>query len=136
MQLRFLVILSFLNFGLSIFEVYAQKYKYKDLYPILEAKDYGSGEPGLRKFLQDNPDHPNANLQMAFYYDEFLEDCENALIYYKTALGLIDEKEVSKNEKYYLAYSRRDLRTGKYAVKFTDVQFDIEKRIESCSKSP
>ena len=121
----------------------AQKVKYKDLFVLLNAKDYKQSEPFLRRFLVQDPEHGNANLHMAFFHEykrdqqDLLKDTDNFLaysdsmkIFYDKAYSYIDEKEVKKNDEYYQDYYRRDLRTGKYGVKLDDVQFDIEKRLE------
>ena len=113
--------------------VEAQKIKYKDLFPLLEAEDYTTGQESLRSFLAANPDHPSANLEMGFMAESFLQDCELAVQHFQKALELIDDKEVKKNEKYYLRYQRRDLRTGKVGVKAPDIQLDLEERIKKCS---
>jgi len=125
--------------------LFGQKIKYKDLYVLLNAKKYDQAEPFLKRFLSDpkNADHPNANLQMGFTYEErskkndildetdlLKENIDSALIFYNKSYSLITEKEVKKREEYYQAYNRRDLRTGKFGVKLSDVQLDIETRIK------
>jgi len=87
----------------------------------------------LEGFLEVNPDHPSANLQMGFLAESYLEDCEQSVYYFERALDLIDEKELKKNKDYYLQYQRRNLRTGKIGVKLPDIQLDIEQRISKCS---
>ncbi len=124
----------------------AQKIKYKDLFLLLETGKYDDGEPILKNFLKEekNADHANANLQMAFIFnkkvddgdvllksDELIVNADSALIYYSLALKYIDEKEIKKNDEYYQAYQRRDIRTGKFGIKLADVQFDLEKRISN-----
>ena len=112
---HFIFIITLLFFD-SIAE--AQKIKYKDLFFVLDTKNYKDGEPLLRKFLSDpkNADQPNANLQFAFLYK---------------ALELITEKEIKKNDEYYQAYQRRDVRTGKFGIKLADVTFDIQNKIKA-----
>ncbi|MEQ8425303.1 MAG: hypothetical protein RIA63_11380, partial [Cyclobacteriaceae bacterium] len=51
--------------------------------------------------------------------------------FYDKAYKQIDDKEVRRNDEYYQAYNRRDLRTGKFGVKLSDVQFDLEKKMQS-----
>ena len=56
---------------------------------------------------------------------------DSAKYYYGRALEYTTEKFVKKHDDdYYLEFSRRDMRTGKFEVKFSDVQYDIEQRIE------
>ena len=124
--------------------VEAQKIKYKDLFYLIETGNYKDSDPLLKAYIKDpkNVDDANANLQMAYLYErevaatDVLFDSEklvmyadSALYYYDQALKYIDEKEVTKkNEEYYQAFQRRDIRTGKFGVKLADVQFDIENR--------
>jgi len=131
---------------LIIGQLCAQKIKYKDLYPLLSVKKYDDAEPFLKQFLQDdkNVDHPNANFQMAMIYNEkALEDdvlketarfeshADSAIIYYEYALKYIDDREVRRNDEYYVAYKRRDIRTGKFGINLGDIQFDIEEKIKA-----
>ena len=126
----------------SVASVHAQKIKYKDLYVLLSANDYDQALPFLRRFLIQDPDHPNANFNMAKYYeyamdqkdmlkegDEFVAYGDSCYSYYEKSYALITEKEVKKNDKYYQDYYRRDLRTGKYGVKLTDIQLDVETKM-------
>ena len=53
---------------LLCFDLFAQKIKYKDLFVLLNAKDYNVAEPFLRRFMLQDPDHPNANFNMALFY--------------------------------------------------------------------
>lgn len=123
----------------------AQKVKYKDLYFLLDTKKYDDAEPFLREFLKDpkNIDHANAHFQMAMIFQEksrkndvLLEteslnnNIDSAVLYYQKALTLIDEKEIKRNDEFYQAYKRRDIRTGKFGIKLADVHFDIEKKVE------
>ena len=122
---------------------YAQKVKYKDLFVLLDGKNYKDAAPFLRKFLADqkNDLHPNANFQMGLLYEQLAKQVnilkatdqhsvyvDSALLHFKKSLSLITEKEVKKNDEYYQAYSRRDMRTGKFGVKLSDVHYDIEKK--------
>ncbi|MDX1627876.1 MAG: hypothetical protein R3345_04200 [Fulvivirga sp.] len=125
----------------------AQKVKYKDLYPLLAAKKYEQAEPFLRQFIQDEKNrdkYPNSLLQMAFVYhekalnddvlletDQLKNHVDSAVYYYQWALKMIDDKAVRKNDEYYLAYKRRDVRTGKFGINLGDVQFDIEEKIKA-----
>ena len=122
---------------------YGQKIKYKDLFLLLNAKQYTDAEPFLKKYLKDNPDNPNALLFMGIIYheksnkDDVLKQTEvlksnidSAVIFYDKAYKLMTEKEIRRNDEYYESYKRRDLRTGDFAIKLSDVQFDLEKRIQ------
>ena len=60
-----------------------------------------------------------------------IANMDSAIFHYDKARKTLDEREVRKNKEYYEAYNRRDLRTGEFGVKLSDIQFDIEKKIES-----
>ncbi|WP_109833149.1 hypothetical protein [Reichenbachiella versicolor] len=123
-----------------------QKLKYKDIFPELDAKNYEVALPKLEAFLAEpkNSDHPNGNYQMAIYYDQIvdkshlikdstaiLEASAKALEYFTKAKEYITEKELKKNDDFYQSFYRRDLRTGEFGIKISDVHLDIEKKIES-----
>ncbi|WP_420318338.1 hypothetical protein [Ekhidna sp.] len=135
-----------LSIVLSVFsfETFAQKIKYKDLYPILEAKNYDEGIPKLKQYLNDG-DHKkeaNPNLQMGIWLHSRLMNLENAnntkisqvgdsaLFFLNKAKGLIDEKELKRNDKYYQEFLRRDLRSGKFLIKVSDVHLNIENMVD------
>ena len=121
----------------------AQKVKYKDLFPLLDAKRYDEAEPFLKTFLVQESDHPNANLQMGFVLEsktrksDIFKDKDNisvfadsAIIYFNKFNTLLNEKEIKKRDEYYQEYNRRDLRTGKFGIKEQDIRYDIENRIK------
>ncbi len=120
-----------------------QKIKYKDLFVLLSAKQYSEAEPFLKKYLKDNTDNPNAYLYMGLILEDkaahadILKETErysslldSAVLYFALANKGMTEKEVSRNEDYYQMYNRRDLRTGKFGVKHSDVLLDIESRMK------
>lgn len=122
---------------------FGQKIKYKDLFALLNARQYADAEPFLRKYLKDNDDNPNAFLQMGFIFQEKSQKsdvlketqaaktfADSAVIFYDKALKTITEKELKRNDEYYESYRRRDLRTGEFSIKLSDVQLEIEKRIQ------
>ncbi|MFK7952386.1 MAG: hypothetical protein AB8B73_06035 [Ekhidna sp.] len=119
-----------------------QKVKYKDIFPSLDAKKWDEVGMHLPAFLIDKKAGPNAHLQMGFMlHDNLLElDAvsnanrvsslgDSTIMFYSKAKELITEKEL-KNDKYYLAFNRRDLRTGKFGIKLSDVHLEIEKKIK------
>ena len=121
----------------------AQKVKYKDLILLLNAKQYDQAEPFLKKYLKDNDDNPNAYLFMGIIFHEkaskkdvlkettlMVQDMDSAVLFYDKAYKAIDEKEIKRNSEYYEAYNRRDLRTGEFGVKLSDVKFDLEKKMQ------
>ncbi len=123
----------------------AQKIKYKDLFPLLNSKNYSAeNEANLRIFLKnEKKPHANGNLQLAYimekeFYDyDLLADtteidlaADSAIFQLKKAKELIDEKELKRNDEYYQSFYRRDLRTGDFGIKISDVHLDLEKKVE------
>ncbi|SMD32985.1 hypothetical protein SAMN04488029_1346 [Reichenbachiella faecimaris] len=124
-----------------------KKLKYdKDIFPLIEAKNYDQAMPLLWDYLSDpkNADEPNPNLQVGLYYEGLVNDyhiisdstailgaSDTAVIYLTKAKTLITEKELKKNDDFYQAFHRRDLRTGDFGIKISDVQLDIEKKLQS-----
>ena len=122
---------------------FSQKVKYKDLFVLLNAKQFENAEPFLKKYLRDNTDNPNAYLFMGMIYQdratkldylkqtrELVTMIDSAVYFYEKASKGITEKELSRNDEYYQMYNRRDLRTGKFGVKLSDVQLDLENKMK------
>jgi hypothetical protein len=135
--------IKFLVLFLVVTTAYGQKVKYKDIWALLNTKQYDAAEPFLRKYLQENTDNPNAFLYMGTIFQEkslkedvlkntgrAISGMDSAIFYFDKAYKTITEREVKKNSDLYQAYNRRDLRTGEFGVKLSDIQFDLEKRME------
>ena len=133
----------------SVHFSFAQKIKYKDLFPILDSKNWEVGGPQLKTFLSDpkNAEAPNAHLQMALMLEDRFNKMDaamdtvavyssgdSAIYFFGKAKGFITAKELKKNDQYYQAFFRRDLRTGDFGIKESDVHLDIEKKIETIEK--
>jgi hypothetical protein len=123
--------------------VTAQKVKYKEIFPLLNNKQYDLAEPFLKTYMKEVTDNPNSYLFMGIIYKEKAEKedillntdrciqlMDSAILFFDKALKTIDEKEIRKNKEYYLNYNRRDLRSGEFEVKLSDIQFDLQKKIE------
>ena len=134
---------------LSIQFAYSQKVKYKDLFILLNSKKYEEAEPFLRTFVSDpkNSDHANAHFHMALMFEFkanrndiltqnqlLVNNIDSAVYYFSLAKNMIDEKEISKNDDYYQIYSRRDLRTGKFGIKLSDIHFEIENKVNTLAE--
>ena len=123
-----------------------KKVKYKDIWGLLSTKQYEAAEPFLKEYLKENED-PNGYLFMGIIYQEksgkddilkqtplAIAHMDSAIIFYKKAYQTITEKEIKRKDEYYQSYNRRDLRTGEFGVKLSDIQFDLEKKMEEVKK--
>jgi hypothetical protein len=132
----------FLSLFCATHLAFSQKVKYKDIFPLLEKKQYDAAEPLLKKYLEKEQDNPNAVLymgiiQMEKYFKLQSTDPQGAgkakdeaIRYLTQAKNEVNEWEVSKNEDYYTYYKRRNVRTGKVEVNASDVTYDIENRLK------
>jgi len=122
----------------------AQKVKYKDLIELLNAKQYEMAEPFLKRYLKETTDNASAYLYMGIIYQEkslkndilkqtegLIISLDSAIYFYDKALPMITEKEIKRNDENYQMYTRRDLRTGEFGIKQSDVQLDIETRVKA-----
>jgi hypothetical protein len=145
MKLLSVIVLLFL----ASFQTHAQKLKYKDIFPLISEKKYDEGEPLLRAYMNDkkNADDANATLQMAYLLEKYAienrvvadssqlyQNADSAIYFYQQALILITEKELSKNDEYYKEFYRRDLRTGEFGTKLSDVGLELNTRIIALKK--
>lgn len=143
--MRFILLISIFCFSI-VFNSSSQRIKYKNVFPLLQSKDYKSAEPLLLKFLEDNDDEANAYFYLGEIIGSKLDTVEIfpstkkydsmvnlAVESYKKAIELVDDREVRKNDEYYIAYNRRDLRTGKFGIKTSDVHLDYENKIAAVS---
>ena len=125
------------------FQAQAQKVKYKDIFPMLEAKQYDQVEGYLKSYVFDpkNDEHANSQLHMGYIFEDkllkadILKDTaqlygwgDSAVLYLAKAKALIDEKELKKRDEYYQAFYRRDLRSGEFGIKLSDVQLELDKK--------
>lgn len=137
-------ILLILLTACSLHTAYSQKVKYKDLIVLLEAKQFEKAEPFLRRYLKENPDNASAILYMGMTLQEkaanndvlknteiLISNCDSAILFYDKAYNAITEKELKKNDEYYQSYSRRDMRTGEFVIKLSDVRLDLELRVKN-----
>lgn len=138
---RFLTLFVLFS-AIAFIPAVAQKVKYKDIYALLNTKQYQQAEPFLKAYLKENADNGNAHLFMGAIYedkisnddilvqtDRAIQHMDSAILYYDKTIKLLTDKELRKNKEYYESYNKRDLSTGEFGVKLDYIQFDLEKRI-------
>lgn len=127
---------------------FGQKIKYKELFVLLNAKQYAESEVYLKRYLKANDDNFNAYLFMGLIYEdkatrtdilkntqEYATQVDSAVYFFGLAYKGMTEKEISKNEEWYQMYNRRDMRTGKFGVTLSDVKLDLEDRMKKKERS-
>lgn len=130
---------------LFVLQSYGQKSKYKDFFPLLEAKQYDQAEGYLKAYVFNpkNADHANSQLHLGYLFEDrllkadILKDTaqlygwgDSAALYLAKAKALINDKELKKRDEYYQAFYRRDLRSGEFGIKLSDVHLEIDKKLE------
>ena len=126
-----------------------KKLKYKDIYFLIENQRYDSAMVLINRFLKEgkNSQHANSLLQKGLHFERqitdmhiiedstaILQTCDSAVVLLSKAKSLITEKELKKNKDYYQSFYRRDLRTGDFGIKLSDVHLDIEKKNQALKK--
>ena len=112
-----------------------QRIKYKDIYPIVVSSDDVTAISLLRRFMQEEPDHPSANFQSAILYEKkyksydpligyraAIRNAQQAKNYYIKSITLVNDREVKKNDRYYSNFAKPDPRSGKPTVLYTDIK--------------
>lgn len=139
------LLISILLLAIS-YNAQSQKLKYKDIFPLIQNKDYETAIPKINAFLSNskNAEHANANLQKGLFFEQktqefhvitdsivMLESCDSAIHFLTIAKELITDKELKKNSDFYQDFYRRDLRTGEFGIKLSDVHLDVDKKMQS-----
>lgn len=124
--------------SIGTFKSNAQTVKYDDLFVLLTAKKYDVAEPFLKKYVNQTQNNANAYLYLGIIYQEKGRNAEDpleemsyldsALFYYNMTNNYLTVSHLKANEKYYSMYSRRDLRTGEFGIKYEDIRLDIDTR--------
>jgi hypothetical protein len=97
--------------------LFAQKIKYKDVFGLITANQKQEAYPYLKLLLKTDSNLANANLQVALIcyekaksFDVLKQNAgiasfaDTAILYFSKAQRTITEKEIRKNDEYYLSY--------------------------------
>lgn len=137
--LYIIVIITFSFFWASNVLGQRGQINYDDVFELLLAKEFKMAEPYLKKYISQNNQNANAYLYMGVIFQNKLTNTDDpvtlinymdsAVYFYNMAISHLSISHLKSNEKYYAVYSRRDLRTGKVGIKFEDILYDLNSRI-------
>lgn len=98
----------------AVSSTHAQRIKYKDLFPTLDAMSPAERRNALTEYIAADPDHPNANFRLALLYEgnykaadplteiEYvMANADQAKLRFLKSIQLLDEKEILRNNEYY-----------------------------------
>lgn len=104
-----------LLFTVLVTSGFGQRLRYKDLFPVIQKSDDEVAIMTLKAFLMEEPEHPNANFLLGKYYlkkfrgsDKLTQfplaiaAAEQSQLRWITSALLIDEREIRRNNEYYL----------------------------------
>src|SRR6478735_651769 len=124
--------------------LYAQRVKYKDLFPTFSALSDDEIKNALKEYLAEDLDHHNGNFRLAYVYEtnykrsdplteyEFaMANAEQAKIRYLKSKQLVDEREVDRNNEYYFPLFKTFDAKGKPYANFIQVQQKVNNGYDS-----
>ncbi|QCK15074.1 hypothetical protein DCC35_10105 [Mangrovivirga cuniculi] len=107
------------------------------------SRQYKVAKPLLSELLKEHPDFPVANLYSGKIYQDifsdydfiadssgFFEYYDSAKYYYQRFKRIGNEKDIRKNDDFYKEFYRRDLRTGEYDIKLSDIIVEIDQSFD------
>lgn len=130
---------------------FAQKVRYKDVYELIIAKNFSAAFPQLKIVTKNDTTNASAFLHLGIiFYDRALRadvlkesesvkiNSDSAIFYLKRAKRLATEKEVRRNDEYFLSYTYNKKDTAKPLTNkdtiFQRVTRDIPARISVIEK--
>ena len=118
--------------------------KYRDIHPSLAKATDEEALSILKSYIIEDLDHPNANLRLALIYEKrFLSsdpiteyeramaNAEEAKLRFTKAAAVVDEKEVSKNEGYYVEFASGFDSKGRPIIDYNTVNQKIRNGFDS-----
>jgi len=108
-----------------------------EIHNQIKSKDYSLAERTLKQYLQFNEKDGIAHLWLAnILYRKartnsdnsakMIDAADSALIEYSRASSYLTASDVKNNQSFFDEYSRRDLRTGNYIIRYEDITYEIE----------
>lgn len=123
---------------------FGQRIKYKDLFPQFSSMSQEEIKYALKEYLAEDPDHPNANFRLAMIYEKHykgadplteyayaMANANEAKLRFVKAKQLIDEREVDRNNDYYLTIFKTFDAKGRPSVAYPLVANKITKGYDS-----
>jgi hypothetical protein len=115
--------------------LFAQRIKYKDLFPTFSTLTSEEIKTALKEYIGEDLNHPNANFRLACIYEanykkadpltryEYaIANAEQAKLRYIKSRQLVDDREVERNNEYYFPVFKTYDAKGKPSVTFEQVQ--------------
>ena len=132
-----------LTVGLSI-NVFAQKTKYKDIYPLVANSVSDAALFRLKSYIAEDLNHPHANFKMALIYEsryknadvlteyeKALANADRAKLRFIKSQSVVNEKEVSRNVGYYSDFSTGFDSRGRPQVSFLQISNKMKNGYDS-----
>lgn len=143
-SMRFILLLFIWLGSTNLTSLYAQRIKYKDLFPMLSTLSQEETKTALKEYISEDLDHPNANFRLALiyesnykktdpltHYEYAIANAEQARLRYIKSRQMVDDREVDRNNEYYFPLFKTFDAKGKPLVTFAQVQQKINNGYDS-----
>ncbi|QSE98896.1 hypothetical protein [Fulvivirga lutea] len=118
--------------------------RYKDVHPLLAKASDEEALSILKSYIIEDLDHPNANFRLALIYEKrYLEsdpiteyeramaNANEAKLRFTKAAAVVDDREVSKNEGYYVEFATGFDSKGRPIVSYNTINQKIRNAYDS-----
>lgn len=118
--------------------------RYRDVHPLLAKATDEEALSILKSYIIEDLDHPNANLRLALIYEKryldsdpitqyerAMANAEEAKLRFTKAAAVVDEKEVGKNEGYYVEFASGFDSKGRPIIDYNTINQKIRNGFDS-----